>query len=93
MATIQIVTRRYIRLSMLLILAVAIVALVGLYFEVFHFFSNKTAAYAVIAGELVALSLLPAWSARIAKLRKIARDQRLAAYKASPESHLLHLND
>jgi O-antigen/teichoic acid export membrane protein len=93
MAITETVIRRYIRLSMLLMLAIASIALVGLYFEVSHLFSNKAAAYAIIAGELVALSLLPPWSARIAKLRKIERTQRLAAYKASPEAHILHLTD
>ena len=93
MAMTESVTRRYIRRLMLLTLAIVILLLTGLYFALIHFFSNKAAAYAVIASELVAMSLIPAWSAKIAKLRKIERAQRLAAYKASPESHILHLTD
>jgi hypothetical protein len=93
MAMTEPVTRRGIRRLMFFMLAIVILVLTGLYFAIFHFFANKAAAYAVITGELAALSLIPTWSAKIAKLRKIERAQRLAAYKASPESHLLHLND
>ena len=75
------------------ILAAAILAIVGLSFEMSHFFSDKTAWYAVITSELVAISFNPAWAIRTAKRSKIKRTQRLAAYKASPKSHILHLND
>jgi hypothetical protein len=75
------------------LIAITFVAMTGLYFAISRNISNSAATYAVIVSELAALSLIPAASVRMAKRSKLNRTQRLAAYKASPESHLLHLND
>jgi hypothetical protein len=75
------------------VLVAAILAMAGLSFEMSHFISNKAVWYAIIAPQLLAIGFIPVWAAQGAKRRKIDRTQRLAAYKASPESHILRLND
>ena len=75
------------------LIAIAFVAMTGLYFAVARNISNSAASYAVIVSELAALSVIPAASIQIARRTKLKREQRLAAYRASPESHILHLNN
>jgi hypothetical protein len=87
------IQRNTLRIFAIATLVTAVLAVTGLSFEISPFFSNKAAWYAVIAPELVAISFIPVWAAHSAKRREIKRTQRLAAYKASPESHILHLND
>ena len=53
--------------------------------------ANRITAFTMIGGEVFAIPLFTAWGVRIGKLRKIKRDQRIEAYRASPESHLLNL--
>lgn len=98
MATIETVTRRNIRRNTLTafataVLVAAILAVAAISFEMSHLLSNKAVWYAVIAPELVAIGFIPLWAAQSAKRSKAKRTQRLAAYKASPESHILRLND
>jgi membrane associated rhomboid family serine protease len=98
MAITQFPTRRSVPRNMLFIFAIALiaitfVAMAGLYFALCRNISNSAATYAVIVSELVAISLIPAASVRMARRSKLKRTQRLAAYRASPESHFLHLND
>jgi len=98
MPTIEPVTNRNIQRNMLralatAVLVAAILSVAGLSLEISHFFSNSAAWYAIIAPEVLAIGFIPVWVAQSAKRRKIKSAQRLAAYKASPESHILHLND
>jgi len=93
MPTIETVTRRDIRRTMLLTFVAILIAFAGLYFAFAHFYSHKIASCTVVGFELMAMSFMPAWSAHIARLRKLERSQWLTNYKASPESHILRLND
>jgi Mg/Co/Ni transporter MgtE len=98
MPALETVTTSNIRRTMLralatAVLVAAILAMAGLSFEMSHFISDKALWYAVIAPELLAIGFIPVWAAQSAKRSKIKRTQRIAAYKASPASHILHLND
>jgi len=98
MANPETATRRSVPRNMLFMFAVALiaiafVAMAGLYFAISRNFSNPTGSYAVIVSEIAALTLIPAASIQMARRSKLKREQRLAAYKASPASHILHLNN
>jgi hypothetical protein len=60
---------------------------------IFNFGGNRMIAFTIIPCEVFAIPLFVAWGVRIGKLRKIQHDQRIEAYRASPESHLLNLGE
>jgi cytochrome c biogenesis protein CcdA len=93
METIESVSKRDITRTLVLTLTVFTISSIGIFFTFSHYWSRKVGSLAVIAFEMAIFTFIPLWSARIAKVPKTEQAQWLEAYKASPESHLLHLND
>ena len=92
-ATHRSVPRNLLFMFAVALIAITFVAMVGLFYAMTRNIHNSATSYAVIVSELVIVSLIPAASVQMAKRSKLKRTQRLAAYRASPESHILHLNN
>jgi hypothetical protein len=60
---------------------------------ILNFGANRMIGFAAVGCELFAIPFFTAWGVRIGNLRKTQRDQRIEAYRLSPESHLLNLGD
>ncbi len=93
MKTLKSTTKRDISGKMFLALLVITLACLSIFALVAYLYSIKAASFAFLGTEMLLFCYLPAWSARMAKRRKAEREQWLSEYRASPESHLLHLID
>ena len=92
METIESVAKRDVRRMMTSIFCVCVISAAGLYYAMHQSLIGKEGEL-VLFGVVLINSLFGPRAVRIEKLRKVERAQWLEAYRASPESHLLHLND
>ncbi len=60
---------------------------------ILKFGASRIVSFSMIGSEIFAMPLFIAWAVRIGKLREAERGARMEAYRMSPESHLLKLND
>jgi hypothetical protein len=90
MTTIQSTIRREMALMFAVFLLAFVVAPAAI---IFNFGAIKTVGFTTLGFEVFAIPLFVAWGVRIGKLRKIQHDEQMEAYRASPESHLLHLGN
>jgi hypothetical protein len=90
MSKIQSTIRREMALMFSVFLLVFVLAPAAI---ILNFGANRAIGFTTIMCEVFAIPLFTAWAIRIGKLRKIQRDQRMEAYRASPDSHLLNLGN
>jgi hypothetical protein len=92
METIESVAKRDVKRMMVSIFCVCALLASALFYAMHPLRMEREGEF-LIFGVIFLESLFIPRAARIAKLRKVERAQWLEAYGASPESHLLHLND
>jgi hypothetical protein len=92
METVESVAKRDVRRMMTSIFCVCVISAAGLFYAMHPLLTRREHGFLISGVVLLEVLFFPR-AVRIAKLRKVERVQWLKAYRASPESHLLHLND
>jgi hypothetical protein len=87
------VTKRSIGRELFLAYFLITIACAGIFGLFAYLVSFKAGSMAFLSFEMLLFCFLPSWSTHISKRRKAEREQWLREYRASPESHILHLND